>query len=138
MRTHLAPELAIAAGDLSAANGTPIERYNDYGFTIGGPLFIPKLYHPDKNKTFFFWSEEWRKASTPGTNTITVPTAAELGGVFAGTIPVAPAGCVTTSGGNSTISPNCFSANANAYLNAFMAANPANCKRAVESPISVS
>jgi Carboxypeptidase regulatory-like domain/TonB-dependent Receptor Plug Domain len=118
---------SIAAGNpLSASNTVPIERYNDYGFTIGGPLFIPKLYHPDKSKTFFFWSEEWRKASTPGTNTITVPTAAELGGTFASPIPVAPAGCVNTSGGTSTISPSCFSANANAYLKAYMAANPAN------------
>jgi hypothetical protein len=115
----------IAAGGSWADNKTPIERYNDYGFTIGGPLFIPKVFHPAKDKTFFFWSEEWRKASTPGTNTITVPTAAELAGVFAGPIPVAPAGCVTTSGGNSTISPTCFSANAQAYLTAFMAANPA-------------
>lgn len=117
---------AIAAGGLPSDNKTPIERYNDYGFTIGGPLFIPKLYHPDKNKTFFFWSEEWRKASTPGTNTITVPTAAELAGTFAAPITVAPIGCVTTSGGNSTISPSCFSTNAKAYLSAFMAANPAN------------
>jgi hypothetical protein len=117
---------AIAAGGLPSDNKTPIERYNDYGFTVGGPLFIPKLYHPEKNKTFFFWSEEWRKASTPGTNTITVPTAAELAGTFTGTIPVAPAGCVTTSGGTSTISPSCFSANAKAYLSGFMAANPAN------------
>src|ERR1700723_2600849 len=116
---------AIAAGGAPSANETPIERYNDYGFTIGGPLFIPKLYHPDKNKTYFFWSEEWRKASTPGTNTITVPTAAELGGVFSGPIPIAPAGCVTTSGGTSTISPSCFSKNASAYLSAFMS-NPGN------------
>jgi hypothetical protein len=116
----------IAAGGSPSDNKTPIERYNDYGFTIGGPLFIPKLYHPDKNKTYFFWSEEWRKASTPGTNTINVPTAAELGGVFTGPIPVAPAGCVTTSGGTSTISPSCFSTNAKAYLTGFMAANPAN------------
>ena len=116
----------IAAGQTWDENKTPIERYNDYGFTIGGPLFIPKVYHSDRYKTFVFWSEEWRKASTPGTNTITVPTAAELGGTFAGPIPLAPAGCVTTSGGNSTIDPSCFSANAKAYLAAFMAANPAN------------
>jgi Carboxypeptidase regulatory-like domain/TonB-dependent Receptor Plug Domain len=116
----------IAAGGSWADNKTPVERYNDYGFTIGGPLFIPKVFRPAKDKTFFFWSEEWRKASTPGTNTISVPTAAELGGVFAAPIPVAPAGCVTTVGGNSTISPTCFSKNATVYLNAFMAANPAN------------
>src|SRR5208337_2650029 len=73
---------AIAFGGLPSANATPIERYNDYGFTIGGPLFIPKLYHPDKNKTFFFWSEEWRKASLPETNTINVPSPAQLAGQF--------------------------------------------------------
>ncbi len=121
----------IAAGGLWQDNKTPIERYNDYGFTIGGGLFIPKLYHPDKNKTFFFWSEEWRKASTPGTNSIIVPTAAELAGTFTTPIPIAPTApgggaCVTSAGGNYTISPTCFSANAKAYLAGFMAANPAD------------
>ncbi len=118
---------SIAAGNpLSASNTVPIERYNDYGFTLGGPLFIPKFFHPQKDKTFFFWSEEWRKASTPGTNDINVPTTAELGGQFAVPIPVAPAGCVTTAGGVSTIKPSCYSQNAAAYLKAFMAPNPAN------------
>ena len=116
----------IADGLPVSENETPIERYNDYGFTLGGPVLIPRVYHPQKNKTYFFWSEEWRKASTPGTNSINVPTAAELGGVFTGAIPVAPAGCVTTVGGTSTIDPTCFSQNANAYLAAFMAPNPAN------------
>ncbi len=74
---------SIAAGNaLSADNTVPIERYNDYGFTLGGTLFIPKFFHPQKNKTYFFWSEEWRKASTPATNTINVPTTGQLGGVF--------------------------------------------------------
>src|SRR5579864_5120247 len=118
---------SIAAGNpLSSSNTVPIERYNDYGFTLGGPLFIPKFYHPQKNKTYFFWSEEWRKASTPGTNSINVPTTAELNGVFSGPVPIAPAGCVTTSGGTSTISPSCYSKNAAAYLKAFIAPNPAN------------
>ena len=118
---------SIAAGNpLSASNTVPIERYNDYGFTLGGPLFIPKFFHPQKDKTFFFWSEEWRKASTPGTNDINVPTTAELGGQFAVPVPVAPAGCVTTAGGTSTINPSCYSQNAAAYLKAFMAPNPAN------------
>src|ERR1700687_3884605 len=118
---------SIAAGSpLSTSNTVPIERYNDYGFTLGGPLFIPKFYHPQRNKTFFFWSEEWRKASTPGTNAINVPTAGELQGIFTTPIPNARPGCVTTSGGTSTISPTCFSKNAAAYLAAFMVPNPAN------------
>jgi len=120
---------AIAAGNPVSDNQTPIERYNDYGFTLGGPLYIPKVYHPAKNGTFFFWSEEWRKASTPGTNTINVPTVAELGGVFTSPVTApagAPAGCVTASGGTYTIAPSCFSQNATAYLNAFMVNNPPN------------
>jgi hypothetical protein len=118
---------SIAAGNpLSLNNTVPIERYNDYGFTLGGPLFIPKVFHPEKDKTFFFWSEEWRKASTPATNQINVPTTAELAGSFTSPIAVAPAGCVTTTGGISTIKPSCYSQNANAYLNAIMLPNPAN------------
>ncbi len=36
-------------------------NYNIYGFNIGGPLWIPKVYNEKKDKTFFFWNEEWRK-----------------------------------------------------------------------------
>jgi hypothetical protein len=115
-----------------AANPTPVEHYNDFGFTIGGPLFIPKLYHPDHNKTFFFWSEEWRKATTPDPQTFTVPTAAELAGTFTNpapgvtAVPVAPGACTTVTATTTTISPTCFSKNAQAYINAFMGAYPAN------------
>ncbi len=44
-------------------------HYNIYGFNVGGPLFIPKVYNQNKQKTFFFWNEEWRKILTgAGTN----------------------------------------------------------------------
>jgi hypothetical protein len=43
-----------------SAPQTPLKR-NDYGFTLGGPVFIPGHYNTSKNKTFFFVSEEWRK-----------------------------------------------------------------------------
>ncbi|MGC2272439.1 MAG: TonB-dependent receptor, partial [Candidatus Sulfotelmatobacter sp.] len=109
-----------------SGNGTPIERYNDWGFTIGGPLEIPKLYQPVKDRTYFFWSEEWRHSSLPGSTEINVPTTAELGGVFSSPINVAPAGCVTASGGNYTINPSCYSQNAAAYLKAFILPNPPN------------
>jgi hypothetical protein len=101
---------------------TPIERYNDYGFTIGGPLFIPKVFHPAKDKTYFFWSEEWRKSQLPETNYITVPSPAQLTGVFTTPIPHAPDDCVTYSAsqGTYTISPTCFSQNAKAYVSTLM------------------
>jgi hypothetical protein len=41
---------------------TPL-TWNDYGFTLGGPVYIPGHYNTDKSKTFFFWSEEWRHYS---------------------------------------------------------------------------
>jgi Carboxypeptidase regulatory-like domain/TonB-dependent Receptor Plug Domain len=72
----------------SNSAGTPraIERYNNFGFTVGGPLFVPKLYSKKESKTFFFWSEEWRKTSTPATFNQVAPTAAELSGVVPGTV----------------------------------------------------
>lgn len=128
---------AIALGQGTwQTNPVPIERYNDYGFTIGGPLFIPKILHPAKDKTFFFWSEEWRKSSLPSTNEINVPTAAQLSGVFTTPIPNAPAGCVTASGGTYTISSSCFSKNATAYLNAFMKQYPASSGGLLITPYS--
>ena len=54
---------------------------NQYGFTLGGPVIIPKLYH-GKNKTFFFASYEGFNYNSPGTTIVTVPTAAQLTGDF--------------------------------------------------------
>jgi Carboxypeptidase regulatory-like domain len=39
----------------------PELRLNIYGGDIGGPVWIPHVYNKDRKKTFFFWSEEWRK-----------------------------------------------------------------------------
>ncbi len=38
----------------------PPYRYNVFGFSVGGPVYIPKVYN-GKNKTFFFVSEEWQR-----------------------------------------------------------------------------
>ena len=56
----------------------PLYRKNDFGGTIGGPLFIPKLY-PQKNRTFFFFSEEFRLEKDPTDNNFNqaVPSLAE-------------------------------------------------------------
>lgn len=45
-------------------------RRNDYGFTVGGPVRIPKLYN-GKDKTFFFFSFEQFRQSTITNNLIT-------------------------------------------------------------------
>jgi hypothetical protein len=44
--------------------------YNLYGYAIGGPMYIPKVYNESKQKTFFYWNEEWRnikQGSSPNT-----------------------------------------------------------------------
>jgi Carboxypeptidase regulatory-like domain len=61
----------------------PSYHKNDFGYTIGGPVFIPGHYNTGKNKTFFFFSEEWRRDRVPGQNfNVTVPSAAERKGDF--------------------------------------------------------
>lgn len=62
---------------------TATKRY-DYGFTVGGPVSIPKLYD-GRNRTFFFWSwEQFREKLMVSTlNTYpTVPTEAYRNGDF--------------------------------------------------------
>ena len=39
----------------------PIFQLNEPGGNIGGPLFIPNVYNNNRNRTFFFWNEEWRR-----------------------------------------------------------------------------
>jgi hypothetical protein len=58
----------------------PPYKKNDFGYTIGGPVFIPKVYNTDRTKTFFFWSQEWRRERVPANlGSVTVPSAAERG-----------------------------------------------------------
>src|SRR6266481_6168943 len=68
----------------------PVPKFkkHDYGYTIGGPLFIPNHYNADKQKTFFFFSEEWRRDLVPGQAFLVgVPSAAERGGDFSDVCP---------------------------------------------------
>lgn len=63
--------------------GRSLYRYNDPGYTIGGPVFIPKLLPQTKNKLFFFWSQEWQEQLVPNTpRNVTLPTALERNGDF--------------------------------------------------------
>ena len=71
----------------NAPDQKPGYKKNDFGYTIGGPVFIPGLYNTNKDKTYFFWSQEWRKereAASPAS--VLVPTAAERSGDFSGTV----------------------------------------------------
>ncbi len=83
------------------AASNPAYHKNDYGYTIGGPVFIPGHYNKDREKTFFFWSQEWHKDIQPTTFDTQVPSNQERQGNFADVCPTAG------SPVNSTGFPNC-------------------------------
>jgi len=57
-------------------------RRNDWGFTLGGPIRIPKVYNGE-NRTFFFFNfEQFRENRTTSNNLTTVPTQAYRNGDF--------------------------------------------------------
>jgi hypothetical protein len=60
---------------------TPIDKENNFGFTIAGPVWIPKLYN-GRNRTFFHLSMEWYRQNQSQTGTFSAPTAAEVAGDF--------------------------------------------------------
>ena len=62
-------------------------RRNDYGFTLGGPVVIPKVYN-GRDKTFFFFNwEQYRENLVVNNQLETVPTAAYRAGSFATATP---------------------------------------------------
>ena len=60
----------------------PLARNHNFGFTVGGPVSIPKLYN-GRNKTFFFFNLEAFKTNTVTAGVFaTVPTTAYRSGDF--------------------------------------------------------
>ncbi len=116
---------------------------NDWGFSLGGPVILPKIYN-GRNKTFWFFSfDKFRWAQ--GQGPVTIPTPAEIGGDFSGLVnpstgapipifvPVAwasnpsliPSGCTVPATGpgspgtqwvGNIIPQSCFSANSKTLL----------------------
>ncbi len=83
--------------DMNARNyfdqiaSAPLYRRNDFGFTLGGPLYIPHVYNQSKQKTFVFFSEEHRIEKSPSelqpNFNQAVPTTAERQGNFSDVCP---------------------------------------------------
>src|SRR5215475_14140946 len=62
-------------------------HYNDFGFNIGGPVYIPGKFNTSKNKLFFLWSEQWHRQLVPsGQRQLRVPTEAERNGDFSNSV----------------------------------------------------
>jgi len=65
-----------------AGQRKPFMLWNQYGFTLGGPVVVPKVIN-GKNKLFFFYAFEGIRQPGPLALTDTVPTEAERRGDFA-------------------------------------------------------
>src|SRR5213080_2040136 len=64
-------------------------HYNQFGFNIGGPFFIPDKFNTSKSKVFFYYGEEWLKynfqesgSSVGGAGLLLVPSAKMRQGDF--------------------------------------------------------
>ncbi|GGG90300.1 TonB-dependent receptor [Silvibacterium dinghuense] len=108
--------------DLNAKNyfATSILPYkqNIFGYNLGGPIFIPHLYNTDKQKTFFFFSEQFVRLTQTPTGTLTglTPTQDQRDGLFSSPIkdPSTGANFVQNASGQYVLSG--IDANAAAYL----------------------
>jgi hypothetical protein len=152
--------------DINPNNRNVVDQPNtniqsNLGFSLGGPVFLPKLYN-GRNRTFWFFSyDRFRQSFVP--NVVTLPTQAELSGDFSGLVnpgnnnapipifvPVAwaskpsliPSGCsVPTSGPGSPGTPwpgnkiptSCFSQVSAALLKQFPIPTPTNTSAVVSN-----
>jgi len=65
----------------------PRYRYNTFGGTIGGPVYVPGHWNQNRTKMFFFYNIEQALISTPGSlNSYTMPTSLERQGDFSQTL----------------------------------------------------
>src|SRR4051794_35186325 len=77
---------AAAFSDNAHGNAVPSSGLDQYGFTIGGPVRVPKVYN-GKDKTFFFFAlEQYHEDQEyPGEKVASVPTPDQRRGDFSTT-----------------------------------------------------
>jgi hypothetical protein len=65
------------------STSAPALHQNIYGYTLGGPVLIPKLFNTHRSrKTYFFASNEWQKITSASVIRGAVPTQAMRNGDF--------------------------------------------------------
>jgi hypothetical protein len=89
------------AGGAKTTSARSKLRYNDFGYTFGGPVWIPKVYDGRKHGTFFFFSQELRRVILYNPITLSgVPSHAERQGNFS--VPVCTASTTNPTTGACT------------------------------------
>jgi hypothetical protein len=85
--------------------GNPLTHFNQYGASVGGPVWIPKLFN-GKNKLFWFFAWEGLKDAQPVNVITTVPTDQEKQGNFSAyTVPIYDPNTAVLSGTTITRTP---------------------------------
>src|ERR1035437_4225124 len=74
-------QLLDARNFFNATSVRPAVKLNQFGFTLGGPFGIPRLYN-GRDKTFIFGDYEGTRGRSAVTNNNLVPTAAQQQGNF--------------------------------------------------------
>jgi Carboxypeptidase regulatory-like domain len=88
-----------------APSPTPELRLNVFGFNVGGPVTLGRLYNPDKKRTFFFYNMEWRRLIQGNVNSgQPVPDPGTYGGDFGATAINVPAASQVAA---SVLAKNC-------------------------------
>ncbi len=65
----------------------PLYRLTNFGFTLGGPVYVPGRFNTSRDKLFFFFShEDWRTRVPQSLLRFTLPTEAERRGDFSQTL----------------------------------------------------
>lgn len=81
--------------------GVPVYRYNTWNYTVGGPVFIPGKFNRNRDKLFFFWSQErWPLKTSDAVAQRTVPTELERAGDFSQSLDLNGAMIVVTDPNN--------------------------------------
>jgi carboxypeptidase family protein/TonB-dependent receptor-like protein len=119
----------------------PLYKFDNEAWTVGGPVLVPGTsFNKQRNKLFFFWSQDILQRTDPGSlNQRRMPTALERAGDFSQTFdaqgrlvfirdPNLAGNCSSTSGGpacfpGNVIPSNRINATAQRLLNLFPAPN---------------
>ena len=124
-----------------STNFAPPFRYNQFGYSIGGPVAIPGVFDKWRNKFFFFIADQWTRYRYTDTQTQAVPTTLMRQGNFSellgpnpwykGVTPIYEPGTCAVKGSASCvpypgniIPPSQLSHNGMAILNAYPGPTP--------------
>lgn len=63
-----------ASNNLDLARKPAPFTYNQFGYNVGGPIYVPGKFNEGRDRLFFFWAQEWIIWRRFDTSTQTVPT----------------------------------------------------------------